>query len=77
MPYFRTPEFSQLMLETDCLMKRLVHTADSSRTIYLTASGTAAMEATVMNCFTPSDRLLVINGGTFGQRFVDISPYPV
>lgn len=71
-PYFRTPEFSQLMLETDHLMKRLVHTAESSRTIYLTASGTAAMEATVMNCFTPSDRLLVINGGTFGQRFVDI-----
>lgn len=71
-PYFRTAEFSQLMLDTDCLMKKLVHTADSSKTIYLTASGTAAMEATIMNCFTPADRLLVVNGGTFGQRFVDI-----
>lgn len=71
-PYFRTPEFSQLMLDTDRLIKKLVHTADSSKTIYLTASGTAAMEATIINCFTANDRLLIVNGGTFGQRFVDI-----
>ena len=40
--------------------------------MYLTASGTAAMEAAVMNCFSEQDRLLVIAGGSFGQRFVDI-----
>ena len=71
-PYFRTKEFSDLMLDTDRLLKKFAGTAESSETIYLTASGTGAMEAAVLNCFTPSDRLLVVNGGTFGQRFVDI-----
>ena len=71
-PYFRTPEFSKMMLDTDRLLKKLVQTTDTSRTIYLTASGTAAMEATLMNCFTPNDRMLIVNGGTFGQRFVDL-----
>ena len=72
-PYFRTPEFSELMLDTDRLLRKLVHTADTSRTVYLTASGAAAMEAVLMNCFTEDDRLLIGNGGTFGQRFVDLA----
>lgn len=72
-PYFRTQEFSELMLDSDRILKKLAGTNDTSKTIYLTASGTAAMEATIMNCFTPSDRLLIINGGTFGQRFVDLA----
>lgn len=71
-PYFRTQEFSDLMLDTDSLLKKFAKTSVSSQTIYLTASGTAAMEAAIQNCFTNSDKLLVINGGTFGQRFVDI-----
>ena len=71
-PYFRTREFSDLMLDSDRLLKRLMGTAETSQAIYLTASGSGAMEAAVLNCFAPQDRLLVINGGTFGQRFVDI-----
>ncbi|MBO5966408.1 MAG: alanine--glyoxylate aminotransferase family protein, partial [Methanobrevibacter sp.] len=30
------------------------------------------MEATIMNCFTKEDNLIVINGGSFGNRFVQI-----
>ena len=71
-PYFRTPEFSQLMLETDSLFKRCLGAADDARIMYLTASGTAAMEATLFNCFDSRDRLLVIDGGIFGHRFVQI-----
>lgn len=71
-PYFRTQEFSDLMLDTDELLQKFAHAPRNAKTIYLTASGTAAMEATVQNCFSSSDRLLIINGGTFGQRFVDI-----
>lgn len=71
-PYFRTAEFSQLMLETDEWLRELAHAGEGARTIYLTASGTAAMEAAVMNVLTPNDRVLIINGGTFGRRFVDI-----
>ncbi|WP_197731407.1 pyridoxal-phosphate-dependent aminotransferase family protein [Eubacterium limosum] len=71
-PYFRTQEFSDFMLETDRLLKKSVGTTDASQTIYLTASGSGAMEATVMNCFDQKDKLLVISGGTFGERFEDI-----
>jgi aspartate aminotransferase-like enzyme len=38
----------------------------------LTASGTAAMEACVMNLFTERDKILVVNGGSFGKRFKQI-----
>ena len=71
-PYFRTKEFSELMLETDELLRKFANAGDEAKTVFLTASGTAAMEATVMNCFTEKDRLLVIDGGSFGKRFVDI-----
>lgn len=71
-PYFRTKEFSEMMLAKDELLRKFAHADAGAKTIYLTASGTAAMEATVMNCFTEQDRLIVINGGSFGQRFVDI-----
>ena len=38
----------------------------------LTASGSGAMEAAVISIFRADEPLLVINGGTFGQRFADI-----
>jgi aspartate aminotransferase-like enzyme len=43
-----------------------------TRTMFITASGTAALEATVMNMFTSKDKVLVIAGGTFGKRFKQI-----
>jgi len=36
------------------------------------ASGTGAMEATVVNLFSPGDEVLVIDGGKFGERWVSI-----
>lgn len=74
-PYFRTEEFSTLMLDNEECMKALTVAPDGSRTVFLTASGTAGMEATVINLFSEKDRLLVVNGGSFGQRFVDICSY--
>ena len=71
-PYFRTPEFSELMLENERLMKKFTSAEDNARVVFLTGSGTASMEAAVINSFTADDKLLVINGGSFGQRFVDI-----
>lgn len=71
-PYFRTDEFSKLMLENECLMKKFVKAREETRTVFITGSGTASMEAVVMNSFSSEDKLLVINGGSFGQRFVNI-----
>lgn len=71
-PYFRTSEFSEMMLESEKLLKKCINAEDDDRVVFLTASGTAAMEATVFNIFTTYDKLLVIDGGTFGHRFVQI-----
>lgn len=72
LPYFRTTEFSEMMLENEMLLKESIHAPKESKVIFLTASGTAAMEAAVINCFTADDRLLVIQGGSFGRRFGEI-----
>lgn len=71
-PYFRTAEFSAVMKENENLMKTFVKAEENARVIFLTASGSGAMEAAVMNCFTKEDKVLIINGGSFGQRFVDL-----
>lgn len=71
-PYFRTEEFSQIMLENARLMKKFVDAEEDAEVIFLTASGSGAMEATVMNCFDETDKLLIISGGTFGERFEKI-----
>ena len=71
-PYFRTPEFSSVMLENERLMKKFTNAGSDARVVFITGSGTASMEATVMNVFTPQDKVLVVNGGSFGHRFVEI-----
>ena len=71
-PYFRTPEFSALMLENEKLMLEFLHAPDDSRCVFLTASGTGAMESLVMNVLNDRDRVIVINGGSFGQRFAEL-----
>lgn len=71
-PYFRTSEFSQLMLENEELMKKLLNAPKDSRCVFITGSGTASMEAVVMNVFTKEDKVLIINGGGFGERFVEL-----
>lgn len=71
-PYFRTPEFSKIMLENEVLMKKFAKAADDARVVFITGSGTASMEATVMNVFDENDKVLVVNGGSFGHRFVEL-----
>lgn len=71
-PYFRTPEFSKIMLENEALMLKFSKAPKNARAVFLTGSGTAAMEAAVMNVFTSEDKVLLINGGGFGQRFHEL-----
>ncbi len=71
-PYFRTPEFSQVMLENERLIKDFAKAGEDARVVFITGSGTASMEAAVMNTLDGSDKVLIVNGGSFGQRFVDI-----
>ncbi|MBF0469884.1 MAG: alanine--glyoxylate aminotransferase family protein [Gammaproteobacteria bacterium] len=71
-PYFRNQQFSEITLECESALLQLVNAPEGSRVLFLTASGTAAMEATVQNLLGADNSALVVNGGGFGQRFVDI-----
>lgn len=73
LPYFRTKEFSEVVLRSVDKMKKLLHAKENTKVIYITGSGSAAMESVISNSFDNSDKLLIINGGTFGKRFMKIS----
>jgi aspartate aminotransferase-like enzyme len=71
-PYFRTNEFSDIMRENESGFLKMIDAPDDSRCVFLTTSGTGGMESCVSNFLTENDRVVIINGGTFGQRFVDL-----
>lgn len=71
-PYFRTPEFSRIMLENESLILEYLNAPQGSKCVFLTSSGTGAMESCVMNVLNEQDKVIVINGGTFGQRFAEL-----
>ena len=72
-PYFRTAEFSEIMLQNEQMMLDNLNAPDGSRCVFLTTSGTGAMESVVMNVLNNKDKVLVINGGSFGKRFLELS----
>ena len=71
-PYFRTEEFSNIMFENEKLVKKFANADDTSKVVFITGSGTASMEATIMNTLSKEDKALVVNGGSFGKRFVSL-----
>lgn len=71
-PYFRTAEFSATMLENEALVKKFAKASDDSRAVFMTCSGSGGMETAIMNCLSKKDKALVINGGSFGERFVEL-----
>jgi aspartate aminotransferase-like enzyme len=71
--YHRTAEFSRQMLHCEQMLKRLCDARPSDRVVLLTASGTAAMEAVVLNLFRPREQMAAVNSGEFGGRFVEIA----
>ena len=69
-PYHRTDKFSQLTHE---ILNGLSYIFQTSGSVaILTGSGTAAMEAAVLNFLDTSDNVLIVNGGTFGQRWCNL-----
>ncbi|MCQ2754058.1 MAG: aminotransferase class V-fold PLP-dependent enzyme [bacterium] len=70
--YFRTEEFGNMVKKNLTRLSNLIGNKNENSLIYLTASGTAVMEATIENCVDENDKCLVINGGTFGKRFCEL-----
>jgi len=71
-PYFRNCDFSDVTYACENGMLEMLKAPKGSKVIFLTASGTAGMESVVMNLLTKDDNALVVNGGGFGGRFVEI-----
>jgi aspartate aminotransferase-like enzyme len=68
--YHRAPEYEALFAEVREGLKYLYQTGEEI--LLFTASGTGGMEAAVVNTLSPGDRVLVIRGGKFGERWGEI-----
>ena len=71
MIHHRTPQFNKIFAEAREGLKKLFGTKND--VLMLASSGTGAMEASIANLFSPGDKVLVINGGKFGERWLNIS----
>jgi len=71
MIHHRTPQFNKVFEEARQGLKKLFGTKND--VIMFASSGTGAMEAAVANLFSPGDKVLVINGGKFGERWLNIA----
>jgi aspartate aminotransferase-like enzyme len=67
----RGPEFRAILAETTEMLRRLFRTKGD--VFLLGGSGTAAMEAAIVNVLAPGDAVLVVVHGQFGERFVTIA----
>lgn len=68
--HHRTPEFRAILKEVNEGLKYLFRTKNP--VVTLSASGTGAMEAAVVNTLSRGDRALVVRGGKFGERWGDL-----
>ena len=71
MIHHRTPQFNKIFAEARERLKKLFGTTND--VLILASSGTGAMEASVANLFSPGDKVLVVNGGKFGERWLNIA----
>lgn len=67
----RSSEFGTIMAEVTAGLKWLHQTEND--VLILTASGTGAMEAGIINFLSPGDRVLVGTNGKFGDRWAQLA----
>ena len=66
------PDFLAIMDET-CELLRYVWGTSNRRTLPLSATGSAGMEAAFVNTVEPGDVVVVAVNGLFGERMVDVA----
>jgi alanine-glyoxylate transaminase/serine-glyoxylate transaminase/serine-pyruvate transaminase len=66
------PEFVALMDETMDLLRQVYRTKNRL-TLAVSGTGSAGMEAVVVNLIEPGDKMLVCVNGVFGGRMVDVA----
>ena len=73
-PYMRTEWFSELMKENEGMLLNMIGCKEG-RVMFYTSSGTGAMEAVVENYVGMGGKALVIDGGSFGHRWMQLCQY--
>ncbi len=68
--HHRKKEFKEILEEVREDLRFLFQT--KNEVLILTSSGTGAMEAAVSNLFSRGDRVIAVNGGKFGERWVEL-----
>ena len=66
------PEYLRIMDETRDLMRKVFQT-DNDLTIAVSGTGSAGMEACVVNLIEPGDEMIVCVNGVFGTRMKDVA----
>ena len=67
----RGPEFDELIKKVTAQLKQVFMT--SNDLFILTASGTGALEASLVNTLSPGDKVVAATAGSFGDRFIDMA----
>ena len=71
MIHHRTKEYQAIFKDATEGLKKIFKTSGDLFTF--TSSGTGAMEASIVNVLSPGDKIIVVRGGKFGERFGDIA----
>lgn len=69
--HHRTKEYQAIFKEVTEGLRKIFKTSNDVYTF--TSSGTGAMEASIVNVLSPGDKIIVVRGGKFGERFGDIA----
>ena len=68
--HHRTPQFQAILKEAGEGLKYVFQTKND--VLVLTSSGTGAMEASVVNLLSAGDKVIVVDGGKFGERWTEL-----
>ena len=69
--YFRTQQLSDKVKECERLILKFCNCIDG-RVIFMCGTGTLGMESLVDNLISNNDKTLIINGGSFGKRWLNL-----
>jgi aspartate aminotransferase-like enzyme len=69
--HHRSPDFIPIIQQVRTDLKWLFQTSQEVLTV--AGSGTAGMEASISNFMSPGDKIIAINGGKFGERWLKIA----
>jgi aspartate aminotransferase-like enzyme len=66
--HHRNPEFNEILTRVNENLRYLFQTSEPVLT--LTCSGTGGVESTFVSLFSPGEKIISVNGGKFGERWV-------